>query len=133
MPTPTPDTWLDLPDDHPFGITHLPYGVFSTADSGPRVGVRIGDQVLDGVVGHAVGAGADREAALVHGDGPVAGGAQGVQRRGPGVGELRPAVQQQDGFAVGRTRGERVVPVRSDGDGQFLQVGHDSPPVRAAT
>ena len=25
-------TWLDVPDDHPFGIDTLPYGVFSTAD-----------------------------------------------------------------------------------------------------
>jgi fumarylacetoacetase len=40
-------TWLDLPADHPFGVTHLPYGVFSTADTAPRVGVRIGDHVLD--------------------------------------------------------------------------------------
>lgn len=40
-------TWLALPDDHPFGIANLPYGVFSTADSGARVGVRIGDLVLD--------------------------------------------------------------------------------------
>ena len=23
-------TWLDLPADHPFGLAHLPYGVFST-------------------------------------------------------------------------------------------------------
>ena len=41
-------TWLDLPADHPFGLAHLPYGVFSTvADPAPRVGVRIGDLVLD--------------------------------------------------------------------------------------
>ncbi len=40
-------TWLDLPADHPFGITNLPYGVFSTSDSAPRVGTRIGDHVLD--------------------------------------------------------------------------------------
>ena len=40
-------TWLDLPADHPFGIDNLPYGVFST-DGGPRrVGVRVGDDVLD--------------------------------------------------------------------------------------
>ena len=45
--TPSPTSWLDLPDDHPFGIAHLPYGVFSTADAAPRVGVRIGDHVLD--------------------------------------------------------------------------------------
>ncbi|MCA1781223.1 MAG: fumarylacetoacetase [Intrasporangiaceae bacterium] len=40
-------TWLDLPDDHPFGIANLPYGVFSTAGSAARVGVRIGEHVLD--------------------------------------------------------------------------------------
>ena len=41
-------TWLDLPADHPYGIHHLPYGVFTTAaDPRPRVGVRIGDLVLD--------------------------------------------------------------------------------------
>ena len=40
-------TWLDLPADHPFGIANLPYGVFSTPDSAPRIGTRIGDHVLD--------------------------------------------------------------------------------------
>lgn len=40
-------TWLDLPDDTEFGIDNLPYGVFSTADITPRVGTRIGEQVLD--------------------------------------------------------------------------------------
>lgn len=30
-----------------FGLDHLPYGVFATADEGPRVGVRLGDEVLD--------------------------------------------------------------------------------------
>jgi fumarylacetoacetase len=40
-------TWLDLPADHPYGLANLPYGVFSTADRTPRVGVRIGDWVLD--------------------------------------------------------------------------------------
>ena len=39
--------WLDLPVDHPFGLGTLPYGVFSTEGTAPRVGVRIGDQVLD--------------------------------------------------------------------------------------
>ncbi|BEL37530.1 Putative fumarylacetoacetase [Mycobacteroides abscessus subsp. abscessus] len=34
--------------DHPlFGITNLPYGVFSPPDGTPRVGVRIGDHVID--------------------------------------------------------------------------------------
>ena len=40
-------TWLDIPADHPFGIANLPYGVFSTPGTAPRVGVRIGDWVLD--------------------------------------------------------------------------------------
>jgi fumarylacetoacetase len=40
-------TWLDLPADHPYGIHNLPYGVFSTPGTQPRVGVRVGDHVLD--------------------------------------------------------------------------------------
>jgi len=41
-------TWLDVPADHPFGIATLPYGVFSTDDPlVRRIGVRIGDRVLD--------------------------------------------------------------------------------------
>ena len=52
-------TWLDLPPDSLFGISNLPYGVFSAGNRrrpgpgmppGPgvrRVGVRIGDSVLD--------------------------------------------------------------------------------------
>ena len=45
-------TWPDLPPDSLFGMSNLPYGVFS-ADGDPRglrvprVGVRIGDSVLD--------------------------------------------------------------------------------------
>ena len=48
-------TWLDLPADHPFGLANLPYGVFSTPGTSPRVGVRVGDWVLD--AGAALGAG----------------------------------------------------------------------------
>jgi fumarylacetoacetase len=41
-------TWLDIPANHPFGLATLPYGVFSTTDPDlRRVGVRIGDLVLD--------------------------------------------------------------------------------------
>ncbi|MEW1776924.1 fumarylacetoacetase [Streptomyces sp. NPDC086777] len=40
-------TWFDLPDDHLYGADNLPYGVFSTPGAGRRVGVRIGDHVLD--------------------------------------------------------------------------------------
>ncbi|GAB1640099.1 fumarylacetoacetase [Krasilnikovia sp. MM14-A1259] len=48
MTTDTATTWLDVPADHPFGIATLPYGVFSTAsDPGTRVGVAIGEMILD--------------------------------------------------------------------------------------
>lgn len=69
-------TWLDLPADHPFGLANLPYGVFSTAaDPSRRVGVRIGDQVLDaaraaaaaGYEAGAVWASADLNAYLAQG------------------------------------------------------------------
>jgi fumarylacetoacetase len=39
--------WLDLPEDTPFGVDNLPFGVFSTGDEQPRVGVAVGDRVLD--------------------------------------------------------------------------------------
>jgi len=65
-PSTRPSTWLDVPADHPFGIDTLPYGVFSTAgDPDRRVGVRIGDLVLDAGAVAAIG----RDAGLV-GDGP---------------------------------------------------------------
>jgi fumarylacetoacetase len=63
---PPPATWLDIPAAHPFGMHNLPYGVFSTPeDPIRRVGVRIGDLVLDAGAVAAVG----RDAGLV-GDGP---------------------------------------------------------------
>lgn len=46
-------TWPDLAPDSLFGLANLPYGVFSADDwrppgpGDPRVGVRIGDSVLD--------------------------------------------------------------------------------------
>ncbi|MFB7914064.1 fumarylacetoacetase [Streptomyces sp. NPDC056061] len=49
---------LDLADGDPFGPHNLPYGVFSTPDhpEDRRVGVRIGDHVLDaGAAAHALG------------------------------------------------------------------------------
>ncbi|WP_433696539.1 fumarylacetoacetase [Nocardiopsis sp. CA-288880] len=53
-----PDSWLDLDPDAQFGPATLPYGVFSTAsDPGPRVGVAIGEHVLDlGGAARALGA-----------------------------------------------------------------------------
>lgn len=52
MPTDTTDpalsSFIDVPADHPFPIQNLPYGVFRpTAAASPRVGVAIGDWVLD--------------------------------------------------------------------------------------
>jgi fumarylacetoacetase len=40
-------TWLDLPAGTLYGVDNLPFGVFSTAEEAPRVGVRVGDQVVD--------------------------------------------------------------------------------------
>lgn len=44
----TERSWLDLPASHVFGLHNLPYGCFVTrSDDRPRVGVAIGDHVLD--------------------------------------------------------------------------------------
>ena len=40
-------TWVDGADESLYDVDNLPYGVFSHDDEGPRVGVRIGDFVLD--------------------------------------------------------------------------------------
>ena len=40
-------TWLDVAPGSGFGPAHLPYGVFAPADGPPRVGVRVGEQVVD--------------------------------------------------------------------------------------
>jgi fumarylacetoacetase len=40
-------TGPDQPRGAPFGLANLPYGVFSAGNGHPRVGVRIGDSVLD--------------------------------------------------------------------------------------
>ncbi|TDD90588.1 fumarylacetoacetase [Saccharopolyspora karakumensis] len=40
-------TRVDVSDDSLFGRDNLPYGVFSTPGSEPRVGVRLGDSVVD--------------------------------------------------------------------------------------
>ena len=36
-----------IPDDSPFGLDNLPYGVFSVGGGPGRVGVRVGDSVID--------------------------------------------------------------------------------------
>ena len=40
-------TVIAVPDGSPFGTDNLPYGVFSTPGTPPRVGVRIGETVID--------------------------------------------------------------------------------------
>ena len=59
MTTNTVTTWVEnVPDDSPFGLNNLPYGVFNAgSDATRRIGVAIGDYVLDiGAAARAVGA-----------------------------------------------------------------------------
>ena len=46
----TADTWIPLPEGTPFPLSNLPYGMFDAGD-GLRVGVAIGDQILDATAG----------------------------------------------------------------------------------
>jgi fumarylacetoacetase len=40
-------SWISVQDDSDFSLRNLPYGVFSTDGSSSRIGVAIGDYVLD--------------------------------------------------------------------------------------
>ncbi|MER7168832.1 fumarylacetoacetase [Micromonospora sp. NPDC000207] len=40
-------TWVTGANGSPYGVTNLPYGVFRRSGDQPRIGVRIGDLVLD--------------------------------------------------------------------------------------
>jgi fumarylacetoacetase len=40
-------SFVPIPEDSDFSLHNLPYGVFSTAFTVPRVGVAIGHHVLD--------------------------------------------------------------------------------------
>lgn len=40
-------SWIPVSPESDFSLANLPYGVFSTEVSGPRIGVAIGDHVLD--------------------------------------------------------------------------------------
>lgn len=40
-------TTIEIPAGSEFGLANLPYGVFSWGDEEPRVGVRVGDHVVD--------------------------------------------------------------------------------------
>lgn len=43
----TQSPWLNIPDNSDFSIYNLPYGVFSTASRRPRVGVAVGEHIID--------------------------------------------------------------------------------------
>ena len=43
----TPTTWVEGAAGSTYDVDNLPYGVFTTTDEPARVGVRIGDQVVD--------------------------------------------------------------------------------------
>ena len=40
-------SWLEVPDQAPFGLAELPYGVFSSDGRTAQIGVAVGDRVLD--------------------------------------------------------------------------------------
>lgn len=40
-------TWIDIPENSPFGPENLPLGIFRIDDEDPRMGAAIGDQVID--------------------------------------------------------------------------------------
>ncbi len=44
---PTLKSWITVPEGSDFPIQNLPFGIFKSTNLTPRVGVRIGDQVLD--------------------------------------------------------------------------------------
>jgi fumarylacetoacetase len=48
-------SWIEVSEESHFPIQNLPYGIFSRRGEGPRVGVRIGDFVLDLAEIHAAG------------------------------------------------------------------------------
>ena len=41
------ETWAPVPEGSDFPFENLPFGIFRPRDEGPRVGVRIGDHVVD--------------------------------------------------------------------------------------
>ncbi|MBA4849716.1 fumarylacetoacetase [Emticicia sp. BO119] len=41
------NSWLNIPSDSDFSIYNLPFGIFSIGRKSPRMGVRIGDFVID--------------------------------------------------------------------------------------
>lgn len=39
--------WLSIPTNSDFSVYNLPFGIFSTSNRSPRMGIAIGDQILD--------------------------------------------------------------------------------------
>ncbi|MFE9107559.1 fumarylacetoacetase [Actinomadura geliboluensis] len=56
----TTESWVEVDEDAGFGIENLPYGVFARPGELPRVGVAIGDRVLDLAAMSAAGLVEDR-------------------------------------------------------------------------
>ena len=48
-------TWVAIPENSDFTIYNIPFGIFSTSSHPPRVGVAIGNQVLDLVMVNRLG------------------------------------------------------------------------------
>lgn len=48
-------SWVEVPKDSDFPIQNLPFGIFTTARTGPGVGVAIGNHVLNLAIVHELG------------------------------------------------------------------------------
>jgi fumarylacetoacetase len=48
-------TWVSIPENSDFTINNIPFGIFSTPSIQPRIGVAIGDQVIDLVMVNRLG------------------------------------------------------------------------------
>ena len=48
-------TWVTIPENSDFTIHNIPFGIFSTPSTEPRIGIAIGDQVLDLVMVNRLG------------------------------------------------------------------------------
>lgn len=43
----TLESWLDIPTNSDFSIYNLPFGIFSTKEKSPRIGIAIGTEIID--------------------------------------------------------------------------------------
>jgi len=48
-------TWVPIPENSDFTINNIPFGIFSTTSNQPRVGIAIGNQVIDLVLVNRLG------------------------------------------------------------------------------